>query len=58
MDMTYIIMDTLPKFTKDSSANDDYLVFDDNACKDCPNNSQNGGNRICNCTLGWPQITC
>lgn len=27
-------------------------------CKSCPNHSSNGGNGICNCTLGTPQITC
>ena len=26
-------------------------------CKSCPTNPSNGGNGICNCTLGLPEIT-
>lgn len=28
------------------------------ACQHCPNHPDNGGNGICNCTLGLPNITC
>ena len=28
------------------------------ACKTCPNHPRNGGNGICNCTLGLQPITC
>lgn len=27
-------------------------------CKNCSNHPSNGGNGICNCTLGTPPITC
>lgn len=27
-----------------------------NACQFCPNNPQNGGSGVCNCTLGSPVI--
>ena len=27
-------------------------------CKSCPNHPSNGGNGMCNCTLGIPEITC
>lgn len=29
-----------------------------NACINCPNHPNNGGSRICNCTLGITPITC
>ena len=28
------------------------------SCKSCPNHPLNGGNGICHCILGTPQITC
>lgn len=27
-----------------------------NACKTCPNHTQNGGSGVCGCTLGIPKI--
>ena len=27
-------------------------------CKNCPNHPVNGGNGMCNCTLGSPKVTC
>ena len=32
--------------------------FQSNTCIMCVNNPKNGGNGICHCTLGQPQITC
>ena len=29
-----------------------------NPCKNCPTHPSNGGNGMCNCTLGIPEITC
>ena len=31
-------------------------AFSNDACKNCPNNPENGGTGICFCTLGQPEI--
>jgi len=33
-------------------------IFNQSACINCSNNPKNGGNGICNCTLGQIHITC
>lgn len=33
-------------------------VFNNEACKNCPNNPANGGSGICSCTLGQMPVTC
>lgn len=32
--------------------------FEQSSCDNCPNHTKNGGNGMCNCTLGLPKVTC